>query len=1700
MNIRLGPICALLMAVTSLSVWAGATSSNDIKATCLCDSQDAGSAEQKTMAQDGGDMEESRPSGMTRYTFMSLLASLHLEDTPIEYNPPVGPRMKFTLTYNHREAKQPPVFNFFNVGQKWTFNWLSFIEDDPATPSANVLRYLAGGGSRQHLHNSGGVFRPEQSDGALLVRVSSNPITYELRLPDGSKSVFGHSNGATTNPRRVLLTQVIDPQGNSVTLDYDSQHRLTGINDAIGQTTTLQYGNASNPLLVTGITDPFERSAQFAYDSNGRLESITDALGVVSSFTYEAAPGTFITSLTTPFGTTTFAKTEGVGSASQASIQATDPDGETERTEYLHAAPGIAFSEPVDQVPAGMTTRNEYLNYRNSFYWDKEAFKSACTISNGVTTCDYTKARLKHFLHLTTPLASRVLESIKNPGESRTWYFYPGSTNAAYIGTLDRPSHVGRVLSGGTTQLTKYLYNTQGNRTSEIDPAGRETLYEYAANGVDVLRKKRKTPSGYQVIGEWTYNSQHRPLTHTDAASQTTTYTYNARGQVTSITNPLNEVTTYGYNGSGYLVSIDEPGRHTDYTYDSGGNRNSATVTDTATGESRITAWTYNTLGQLLTVDGPRTDVSDITTYAYDAQGNIASVTNALDQVTEITDYDEDGRPLQTVDPNGVVTALTYDAAERLKTRAVDGATTTFSYDSAGKVTKVTQPDGSFLAYAYDNAHRLVDMTDNSGNRIHYTLDVIGNRTKEEIFDAGNVLRRAQSRVFDTLGRLDQIKNAASQIVTQYGYDGRDFRTTQTDAGTYTTQFAPDALNRTQTVTDAANGTTQYGYNALGQVTSITDPNGLTTTYSLNAFAERTRQESPDSGITTYTYDKAGNRKTQTDARSVAVAYNYDALNRLTFIDYPGIAEDVTYSYDSAAQPYGRGRLTGVVDESGATTLIYDQRGNVTEEQRFIGSMSYVTKYSYDAADRVSDMTYPSGRKVIYTRNALGQISKVESIHDGVTTTVAQDIAYMAFGGVKSYRLGNDVTVTRDFDGDYRLAEIRDQGIATAQNLKFHYDLRGNLSQIEDLRDATHTQDFGFDALSRLTSADGAYGLKGFTYDAIGNRLTQTVTPPGGTPTTDTYTYPSTSHRLSARTSGATYDYDAAGNVSNTGTLALSYNNAGRVTSAGNITAVYSASGQRVKKTANGVTTIFHYDRAGQLIAEQTDSGLWLGREYVWLEGIPLVVASERKIPDYYVDNGGLGFSTSGAWATASTADQYGSSYAKRGPAMEVPGESVVDDRDSGASYTGLWLDSTVCSGSTCLPVLNGVLSNEAPHEEHFYRSVPNGTPVFSWQTTLPGAGRYRVYVRWVPINGSGPANYTVSHSGGSSQYAVDQSLSSGGWYALGVHEFGTTASVQLAPNDGFVAVADAIKIVPIEYSDNDYARWAARGEDGTYDVYGRWPTVSGASTAAPFSIVDEAGSLGFTVDQTTNTGQWISLGTNLTFSDMATHGVRLGAVWDQTVLADAIRFVPVDEYARRETLAYFHVDQLNTPQKLTDANQVVVWEASYEPFGDATVTTQPFLENPLRFPGQYFDAETGLHQNWHRDYDPSIGRYLQPDPTGLDDGPNVYAYAGSNPVNYFDFEGEARRKCSGRVYLILRGAVLATCKVPTRCESDDSCNMLRLKIATKQLCIAAQEALSRACFPSDQTHKQRVEDEKKGIKRCEDFKKTACPECEEQK
>ena len=100
----------------------------------------------------------------------------------------------------------------------------------------------------------------------------------------------------------------------------------------------------------------------------------------------------------------------------------------------------------------------------------------------------------------------------------------------------------------------------------------------------------------------------------------------------------------------------------------------------------------------------------------------------------------------------------------------------------------------------------------------------------------------------------------------------------------------------------------------------------------------------------------------------------------------------------------------------------------------------------------------------------------------------------------------------------------------------------------------------------------------------------------------------------------------------------------------------------------------------------------------------------------------------------------------------------------------------------------------------------------------------------------------------------------------------------------------------------------------------------------------------------------------------------------------------------------FIHADHLGSPQAVTDALGQLAWEDVYQPFGTATNTgAATAVSMDLRFPGQRTEAETGYAYNYFRDYDPTLGRYLQSDPIGLRGGLNTYAYVGGNPVGAID-------------------------------------------------------------------------------------------------
>jgi len=986
-----------------------------------------------------------------------MLVSLNLRDTPVGYRPARGPSAQVTFTYNQREAYQPATFGYFNVGPKWTLNWLSYIQDDPLTAGASVLRAVAGGGAVLYSGYSAatGAFTAETRDAALLVRLvaQDGSVSYQRRLADGSVEVYAQSSGATAYPRRLFLSQLIDPAGNAITLAYDSQIRLTTLTDATGRVTTFSYELAAKPLLLTRVTDPFGRSAQLTYDASGRLASITDVLGLVSSFAYNA--GSFITAMTTPYGTTQFVAAE---SGTYRSLEITDPLGAKEAVVYRHNTPGVPFSESV--VPSGLTVSvyNAYINERNTAYWNKHA--------QALSPGDYTKARIKHWTH--SPDGSKTwytLESLKQPQERRVWFSYPGQDSNAWhsnvmAGTLDQPSTIARVLDDGSTQLYRYDYNAFGKPLRAVDPVGRETRYEYAANGIDLLRVKQVTPSGEQLIAEVTWNSQHRPLTVRDAAGQVTTYTYNSAGQMLSMTDPLGQVTAYEYDPLGQLTREVNPAGTTAwaYTYDAAGR-----VASRTDSEGHTVTFAYDALDRLTRVGYPDGSAE---TYAYDKL-DVASRTDRLGRTTTYA-YDAVRNLTEMTDPAGRLTRYGYYADGVLKTLTdPNGNLTTFERDLQGRPTARVYADGSRETYAYEpSTARLKSRTDPLGQRTDYAY-----------------ARDDRPSAVDYVGALEPT------APLRFMYDPAYPRLTQridgdgTTAYTYHPAGSLGALRLAQEDGPFANDTLAYTYDALGRLQSRT-VDAVADSFAYDVLGRLVSHATP---LAEFAYDYLG-ATTQRTRRSVvgnAVAAcpgsvrNEHAAehNTCTGIGHAyGIqrrtAATLVSTWQYADNLHDR-RLESIQHQGGASgadpgtlprsyAYVTDPENRLLAQTESVaGTPTRTWAYGYDPADRLTQALASPGGTYAYTLDAadnlLGQqtpTGAASSTYDALNQIVqrnSQPLTHDAAGN-----LTGDGVRTYAHDAEQRLLRIGYTG--TGRSTAFRYDAFGRRTAVIESDGTTATE------------------------------------------------------------------------------------------------------------------------------------------------------------------------------------------------------------------------------------------------------------------------------------------------------------------------------------------------------------------------------------------------------------------------------------------------------------------------------------------------------------------------------------------------------------------------------------------------------------------------------------------------------------------
>jgi RHS repeat-associated protein len=1254
-----------------------------------------------------------------------------------------------------------------------------------------------------------------------------------------------------------------------------------------------------------GKVERFRRSGgAWVADPNivGRLEPLTDASGSITGWRYRSADDT---------------------------VETFDPAG---RLIHLAFRGGRSLVFGYDASERLVTVTGDFGRSLN-FAYDADNRIASVTDPTG-TVHRYAYDAADNLARVVYP-DDTPLDDTDNP--ARTYVY----ENAAF------PHALTGIIDANGDRYATYEYDDQGRAvlTEHADGADRTEVTYNADETVTVTEASGATHvRGFQVnfgvvvpttlsgdctgcgaLGR-TYDTNGFLASSTDRNGNLTTYVNDARGLQISRTEAVGtteerSVTTEWYSELRLPALITEAGRETRYEYDLNGNLVSRSITDLATGEIRSTTYEYDGFGQLLRIDGPGEDVEDITRYAYDAHGNLLRSENALGQVTQITANDAAGRPLVLVDANGTRTELAYDPRGRLVSRSIAGAIMRFDYDGVGQLVRVTSPEGSTVGYEYDAAHRLIGLHDGSGNRIVYALDAAGNRAREELFDPSGLLTHTSSAIYDELERLLRSIGASGQT-TEYAYDGNGNAVAMTDPLGRVSNNAFDALDRITHSIDTAGGITQYKYDARDNLTSVTDARGNTTRYVYNAFDEVLRLDSHDSGVTEYAYDAAGNRISQIDARGVVTEFEYDALDRLTAIRYPADpSRDVALGYDEGAN--GIGRLTNMVDAVGGTRFAYDARGNLIAETRTILGIDYVTSDAYDAADKLIAMTYPSGRRIDYERDAIGRVARATTTLNGQTRVLAENVEYLPFGPARGWRYGNGIAVTRDFDLDYRLTALAHDDVLTRTQA---FDPADNVTAIDDLLDPGASQGFSYDALDRLVTAQGAYGAIGYNYDLLGNRLSK-----HDDVAVEDYTIDPASNRLLDISGGRSlsYAYDAAGNTLEQGPLRFTYDIANRMASAsdGGFSATYryNGRGERVIKTVDGESTVFHFDRDGNLIAETRGDGSVI-REYLYLDGQRLAMAAPapaEETADLHFE----GTAGDGTEPLALDADIDAHTIILDGP-ENFAGSYVIDEAAWQQDESQLSFAHRSEDGRTRLM---GTLALE-------------GEPLTGSLRLdrLPRLASYRLDA--LAADGS----YTGSaRDGGNDSVAVQ------------IDEVARSATVTEADR------APQTYVIP----EAGWRLWQGRR------VSLLW-----------FSLRAEESSLMGVIYRR---GQRV----------MGRLLIREGKAWRATY---ALSGRSSGGTSPSGDLYYLHTDHLDTVQVITDQHRKIVWKGLQKPFGE-TEAIIDLVDNPLRFPGQYYDAETGLHYNYFRDYDPKVGRYVQSDPIGIAGGRNVYIYALGNPALLID-------------------------------------------------------------------------------------------------
>ncbi|MEU3658283.1 putative T7SS-secreted protein [Streptomyces sp. NPDC032940] len=928
------------------------------------------------------------------------------------------------------------------------------------------------------------------------------------------------------------------------------------------------------------------------------------------------------------------------------------------------------------------------------------------------------------------------------------------------------------------------------------------------------------------------------------------------------------------------------------------------------------------------------------------------------------TDRDDGVCPLEQIDDrqgNWITIEYSVDGAPRAMVHSGGFrlSLTTESDRITALLMSGAAPDGSageLLRYGYTDGH-LTEVTNSSGRPMQFGYDERG---------------RITSWTDTNESRFTYVYDDEDRCIHQTGAAGHQ-------RSTFEYGLADEATGlRATTVTDSLGSSTRYLVNERHQVVAETDPLGAITRYERDRYNRLLSQTDPLGHTTSFRYDDAGNLTgvTRPDGRETRAEYNELRLP-VKVVNPDGTAWRQTYD--------DRGNRTSVTDPAGNTsTFTYDEAGHLTSATDPQGN---VTTVRCDRGGLPISVTDPLGAVTTYERDALGRPVAVTDPTGAVTR-----LDWSLEGHLVRRTAPDGTTESWTYDGE--------------GNNTSHTDPLGGVTRYE----YTH-----FDLLTARTGPDGV--RYEFEHDTE-LRLTKVTNPQG---LTWTYEY-DPAGRLVRET-----DFDAR-------TLAYIHDPAGRLTSRTDalgqtIRFEHNDLGQVTRKDAEGRVTAYAYDFTDSL-AHATGP-----------DGSTLTILRDRygRVREETVDGRTLTYAydelgrRTGRTTPTGATTTWSFDAAGRRTDLVASGRPIDVTYDEAGRELSRRIGETVtldhtfdALGRLTTQSVTGAGGRRVQHRTYTYRADGN---LIGIDDQLTGHRRFDLDAtgRVTAVHAAGWTE-TYAYDAAGNQTHAEWPPSHPGTEATGERAYTGTRITRAGrvryEHDAVGRITLRQKTNLSRKPDTWRYEWdvedrltAVTTPDGTrwryaYDPLGR--RTAKLRLAEDGETVVER--VGFTWDGTTLCEQ-------TTTSPDLPHPVAV--TWDHQglrPLAQSERILTGEATQTEIDSRFFAIvtDLVGTPSELIDERGEIAWRTRSTLWGTTAWATNSTTYTPLRFPGQYYDPETGLHYNYFRHYDPETARYITSDPLGLKPALNPATYV-RNPHGWTDSLGLAPDACPNQVALGIR-------------------------------------------------------------------------------